>query len=142
MRKIDEDVCKVLRDIGFDEEEIEKAFNINENLKYVLDTDVQKVIEFLKQYKLTEKEIAEISKNNPWLLTENFQRMRILEEYYKKIGIEEINELLKKYPIAMSINPAKLKQFIEDKLEAGIESSEVKQILMNQYDKYFKLGQI
>ena len=83
MRYEDRDVYEELLKIGLTEEDIDKQFEINVDLKVVLGTDIKQEIEFLKQYNLTEEDIAEISRKNPWILTEDFQRIRFLEKYYK-----------------------------------------------------------
>ena len=60
MRYEDRDVYEELFKIGLTEEEIDKQFEINVDLKVVLGADIKQEIEFLKQYNLTEEDIAEI----------------------------------------------------------------------------------
>lgn len=139
MKYEDKDVYEELYKIGLKEDEINKQFEINKDLKVILGTDIIQEIKFLKKYGLTETEIAEISKENPWILTEDFTRMRYLERYYKELGIEQIGKLLKKQPISMSVNPKEVKDFIDKLINEGKSKEEIKEILFNEFEKYFKL---
>lgn len=139
MRYEDRDVYEELFKIGLTEEEIDKQFEINVDLKVVLGADIKQEIEFLKQYNLTEEDIAEISRKNPWILTEDFQRIRFLEKYYGEVDIKDLGELLKKQSISMSVNPKEVKDFIDKLTEEGKSKEEVRNILFNDFEKYFKL---
>ena len=139
MRYEDRDVYEELFKIGLTEEEIDKQFEINVDLKVVLGADIKQEIEFLKQYNLTEEDIAEISRKNPWILTEDFQRIRFLEKYYGEVDIKDLGELLKKQSISMSVNPKEVKDFIDKLTEEGKSKEEVRNILVNDFEKYFKL---
>ena len=139
MRYEDRDVYEELFKIGLTEEEIDKQFEINVDLKVVLGADIKQEIEFLKQYNLTEEDIAEISRKNPWILTEDFQRIRFLEKYYGEVDIKDLWELLKKQSISMSVNPKEVKDFIDKLTEEGKSKEEVRNILFNDFEKYFKL---
>ncbi len=139
MRYEDRDVYEELLKIGLTEEEIDKQFEINVDLKVVLGTDIKQEIEFLKQYNLTEEDIAEISRKNPWILTEDFQRIRFLEKYYGEVDIKDLGELFKKQSISMSVNPKEVKDFIDKLTEEGKSKEEVRNILFNDFEKYFKL---
>lgn len=139
MRAEDRDVYEALFKIGLTEDEIDKQFETNVDLKVVLGEDIRQEIDFLKQYNLTEEEIAEISRKNPWILTEDFQRMRFLEKYYAEVGINDLGKLLKKQPISMSVNPKNVKDFIDQLIEKGKAKEELKIILFNDFEKYFKL---
>lgn len=139
MRYEDRDVYEELLKIGLTEEEIDKQFEINVDLKVVLGTDIKQEIEFLKQYNLTEEDIAEISRKNPWILTEDFQRIRFLKKYYGEVDIKDLGELFKKQSISMSVNPKEVKDFIDKLTEEGKSKEEVRNILFNDFEKYFKL---
>ena len=139
MRYEDRDVYEELLKIGLTEEEIDKQFEINVDLKVVLGRDIKQEIEFLKQYNLTEEDIAEISRKNPWILTEDFQRIRFLEKYYGEVDIKDLGKLFKKQSISMSVNPKDVKDFIDKLTEEGKSKEEVRNILFNDFEKYFKL---
>ena len=132
-------VYKVLYKLGLTEDEAKKAFDTNTYLSKVLNTDVINVIRKFMKYGLTDKEIAEIAKQNPWMLTESFERMRYLEEYYKLVDITNYRELLIKQPIAMSINPKDLKDLIEKQKGERKSNDEIKEILLNNFTDYLSL---
>ena len=136
---INDDVYQVLYKIGLNEDEIKELFQKNIDLSTVLDEDVTQMIEFYKTYGLSEQEIADIERKNPWFLTESFARIRYLEEDYKRVGIEEIGELLRKHPIAMSINPMHLYDMINKNLGEGREINEIKEMIVKDYEKYFSI---
>jgi len=139
MNEEDKKICEKLIQIGMTEEQIENAFKINSNLKKVLDIDVVQVMIFLiKNYNLTQKEIAYVASENPWILTESFERMRYLEESYTKLGIE-IKELLTKQPISMNLNPKALDDFIQELKNENKTDEEIKQIILNELNEYFSI---
>lgn len=135
----EDDVYKVLYKLGLTKDETKKAFEKNTYLSKVLNTDVIDVIRKFMKYGLTDKEIAEIAKQNPWMLTESFERMRYLEEYYKLVDITDYRELLIKQPIAMSINPKDLKDLIQKLQTEGKSNDEIKEILLNIFTDYLSL---
>ncbi|MBR6689321.1 MAG: hypothetical protein IKL68_04830 [Clostridia bacterium] len=139
MNEEDKKICEKLIQIGMTEEQIENAFKTNTNLKKVLDIDVVRVMIFLiKNYNLTEQEVAKIASENPWILTESFERMRYLEESYTKLGIE-IKELLIKQPIAISLNPKLVDNFIQELKNENKTDEEIKQIILNELNEYFSI---
>ena len=139
MNDFDKEIHEVLNKIGLDETDIEKIYEVNTNINFVLAEDIEDVIKYLKNYGLEDENIAEIAKKNPWILTESFERMRYLEKYYEEVGLTEFGELLKRHPIAMSINPAKVKKFIVNMTADGKSKEELKELLLTEYDKYLSL---
>ncbi len=139
MNDFDKEIYEVLNKIGLDETEIENIYEVNTNINFVLDEDIEEVIKYLKNYGLEDENIAEIAKQNPWILTESFERMKYLEKYYEKVGLTEFGELLKRHPIAMSINPAKVKKVIANMTADGKSKEEIKELLLTEYDKYLSL---
>lgn len=139
MNDFDKEIHEVLNKIGLDESEIEKIYEVNTNINFVLAEDIEEVIKYLKNYTLEDENIAEIAKQNPWIVTESFERMRYLEKYYEEVGLIEFGELLKRHPIAMSINPAKVKKFIANMTVDGKSKEEIKELLLTEYDKYLSL---
>ena len=138
MDEINEKRIAVLKKLGMTKEEIEHAYEVNKNLQRVLDIDIKQVIVFLyKNYGLESEEICRIAVSNPWILTESFERMRYLEESYKGVGIENIGELLIKMPIALSLNPKVLDEFIENLKKENKTNEEIKEVILNTLDEYF-----
>ena len=63
-------------------EEIDKAVETNIYLKKVIASDVNQVIKKFEDFGLEDKEIAEIAKKNPWMLTESFERIKYLKDVW------------------------------------------------------------
>lgn len=120
-------------------EEIDKAVETNIYLKKVIASDVNQVIKKFEDFGLEDKEIAEIAKKNPWMLTESFERIKYLKEYYKLVDLTEYRELLLKQPIAMSVNPIKVKELIEEFKQEGKTDEEIRNILINDFTKHISL---
>ena len=139
MNEEDKKICKELIKIEMTEEQIENAFKTNTNLNKVLDIDVMQVILFLiKNYNLTQQEIANVASENPWILTESFERMRYLEESYSNLGID-IKELLTKQPIAMSLNPKAVEDFIQQLKNENKTNEEIQEVLLNELNEHFSI---
>ena len=120
-------------------EEIDKAVETNIYLKKVIASDVNQVIKKFEDFGLEDEEIAEIAKKNPWMLTESFERIKYLKEYYKLVDLTEYRELLLKQPIAMSVNPIKVKELIEEFKQEGKTDEEIRNILINDFTKHISL---
>ncbi len=120
-------------------EEIDKAVETNIYIKKVIAPDIYQVIKKFEGFGLSDDEIAEISKQNPWMLTESFERIKYLKEFYGLVDLTEYRELLIKQPIAMSVNPIKVKELIEEFQEEGKTNEEIRSILINDFTKYISL---
>lgn len=120
-------------------EEIDKAVETNIYLKKVIAPDVYQVIKKFESFGLEDSEIAQIAKQNPWMLTESFERIKYLKEFYGLVDLIEYRELLIKQPIAMSINPIEVKELIEKFQTEGKTNEEIKNILINDFTKYITL---
>ena len=73
------------------------------------------------------------------MLTESFERIKYLKEFYGLVDLIEYRELLIKQPIAMSINPIEVKELIEKFQTDGKTNEEIKNILINDFTKYITL---
>lgn len=120
-------------------EEIDKAVETNIYLKKVIAPDVYQVIKKFEEFGLKDEEISEIAKQNPWMLTESFERIKYLKEFYGLVDLIEYRELLIKQPIAMSINPIEVKELIEKFQTEGKTNEEIKNTLINDFTKYISL---
>ncbi len=125
--------------LGLSKEEIDKTVETNVYLKKVIASDVYQVIKKFEEFGLEDKEIAEIAKQNPWMLTESFERIDYLEKFYKLAGLTEYKELLIKQPIAMSVNPIEVKKLIEKLQEQGKTNEIIREILINKFTEYLSL---
>ena len=120
-------------------EEIDKAIETNVYLKKVIASDVYQVIKKFESFGLEDSEIAQIAKQNPWMLTESFERIKYLKEFYGLVDLIEYRELLIKQPIAMSINPIEVKELIEKFQTEGKTNEEIRNILINNFTEHISL---
>lgn len=125
--------------LNLSKEEIDKAVETNVYLKKVIAPDVFKVIKKFEEFGLEGKEIAEIAKQNPWMLTESFERINYLKKFYKLVELTDYKELLKKQPISMSVNPIEVKELIEQLQQEGKTNEEIRNILINNFTEYISL---
>lgn len=105
--------------LNLSKEEIDQAVETNIYLKKVIAPDVYQVIKKFESFGLEDSEIAQIAKQNPWMLTESFERIKYLKRIYKLAELTEYKELLINQPIAMSVNPIEVKELIEKLQEQG-----------------------
>ena len=125
--------------LNLSKEEIDKAVETNIYLKKVIAPDVYQVIKKFEEFGLEDKEIAEIAKQNPWMLTESFERINYLKKFYKLAELTDYKELLIKQPIAMSVNPIEVKELIERFKEQGKTNQEIRNILINNFTEHISL---
>jgi len=125
--------------LNLSKEEIDKAVETNIYLKKVIVPDVFQVIKKFEEFGLEDKEIAEIARQNPWMLTESFERINYLKKFYKLAELTDYKELLIKQPIAMSVNPIEVKGLIEKLQEQGKTNKEIRNILINNFTEHISL---
>ena len=83
--------------------------------------------------------MSKIAIENPYFLTENFERIRYIEKFLRMVDITDIRWMAVNHPISMSQNPIDIKNCIEEKRADGKKDDERKEILMNDFEKYFTL---
>ena len=125
--------------LNLSKKEIDKVVETNIYLKKVIASDVFQVIKKFEEFGLEDKEISEIAKQNPWMLTESFERINYLKKFYKLAELTDYKELLIKQPIAMSVNPIEVKELIEKLQEQGKTNEEIRNILINNFTEYISL---
>jgi len=125
--------------LNLSKEEIDKAVETNIYLKKVIAPDVFQVIKKFEEFGLEDKDIAEIAKQNPWMLTESFERINYLKKFYKLAELTDYKELLIKQPIAMSVNPIEVKELIERFQQQGKTNEEIRNILINNFTEHISL---
>lgn len=125
--------------LNLSKEEIDQAVETNIYLKKVIAPDVYQVIKKFESFGLEDSEIAQIAKQNPWMLTESFERIKYLKEFYGLVDLIEYRELLIKQPIAMSINPIEVKELIEKFQTEGKTNEEIRNILINNFTEHISL---
>lgn len=140
MRIEDKDVYEIIeKRLNLAESQIDVLFEKNKFLKQVIAMDIIDLIIFFEEYGLTEEEIAKISIENPYFLTESFERIKYIEKYLNLVDITDIKWMAIHHPISMSQNPMDIKNFIENNIKDGKTNQEIKDILMNDFEKYFTL---
>lgn len=134
-------VYKLLYNLGLEDNEIEEIYKVNVYLSKVLASDVLQLLKYFEEQGLNVEEIIEVSIKNPWVLTEDFQRLRWLEKVYSSIGIEKekYKELIIKYPISISLNPVDVEKKIDELEAEGMTKEEIKEKLFAEFDNYFEL---
>lgn len=125
--------------LNLSKEEIDKVVETNIYLKKVIASDVLQVIKKFEEFGLKDKEISEIAKQNPWMLTESFERINYLKKFYKLAELTDYKELLIKQPIAMSVNPIEVKGLIEKLQKQGKTNEEIRNILINNFTEHISL---
>ena len=125
--------------LGLNKEEINQIIQVNTYLKKVIASDVLEVINVFQDFGLKDIEIAEIAKQNPWMLTESFERISYLKKFYNLVDLTDYRELLIKQPIAMSVNPIEVKELIEKLQQQGKTNEEIRNILINNFTEYILL---
>jgi hypothetical protein len=125
--------------LNLSKKEIDKVVETNIYLKKVIASDVFQVIKKFEEFGLEDKEISEIAKQNPWMLTESFERINYLKKFYKLAELTDYKELLIKQPIAMSVNPIEVKELIEKLQEQRKTNEEIRNILINNFTEYISL---
>ena len=140
MRIEDKDVYEIIeKRLNLAESQIDALFEKNKFLKQVIAMDIIDLIIFFEENGLTEEEIAKISIENPYFLTESFERIKYIEKYLNLVDITDIKWMAIHHPISMSQNPMDIKNFIENNIKDGKTNQEIKDILMNDFEKYFTL---
>lgn len=134
-------VYRLLYNLGLEDNEIQEICKVNIYLSKVLASDVLQLLEYLENQGLNVEEIMEVSIKNPWVLTENFQRLRWLEKVYSSIGIdgEKYKELIVKYPISISLNPVDVENKIKELEMEGMTKEEIQEKFFMEFDNYFEL---
>ena len=125
--------------LNLSKEEIDQAVETNIYLKKVIAPDVYQVIKKFESFGLEDSEIAQIARQNPWMLTESFERIKYLKEFYGLVDLTEYKELLIKQPIAMSVNPIEVKELIEKLQKQGKTNEEIRNILINNFTEHISL---
>ena len=140
MRAEDKDVYEIIeKRLKLTEKQIDEMFAKNNFLKQVMAIDIINLIIFFEGYGITEEEMTKIAIENPYFLTESFERVKYIEKFLKMVDITDIRWMAVNHPISMSQNPIDIKNFIEEKRVEGKKDDEIKEILMNDFEKYFTL---
>lgn len=140
MRENNEDIYEVIENkLGLTESQIDTLFEQNKFLNNVIVGDILQEIRFFEGFGITREELAKISLKNPWILTESFERVRYIEKFLKLVDITDIKRMAVNHPILMSVNPITIKEFIEKNRNDGKTDEDIRNLIMNDFEKYFKV---
>jgi len=138
--KIDE-IDIYLNKFGLDSDEIFSVKSRNKYLKITLTEEIDEVLIFLqRQCKLNKSDIRSLVINNPFILTESMQRIRLLDSIYKKIGFnsKDYKRYLNSYDKAFSLNPRVVFEKIEKLAKSGKDKNDIKNIIIdNSYSLFY-----
>ena len=84
------------------------------------------------------EELSQIALKNEWILTESFERVRYIQKFLGMVDITDIRWMAVNHPISMSVNPITIKDFIEQNRAEGKSDEEIRNLIMNDFEKYFK----
>jgi len=108
-----ENIFDYLKEYGFNKEDIYSFQNINDKLYFVDITLIINNIKFFENKGLSNTEIINIIKDNPYLLTIGTKKKEMLDNIYNSIfNKEELKTLIIKYPDTYIENPLELEERI------------------------------
>lgn len=131
MDKNDE-VYILLQKIGLTDEEIQEAVRVNRFLTKVIDTDIKKRLIWLSRYNIGLDKVKDLIKENPFIIIEDFSRIKMIEDMYKSVGLEnkDIKQVILSNPHSFSIDPIDLKRYIEGKKQNNISNEDIKKDIL------------
>ena len=140
MKAEDKTVYEIIEnELNLTEKEIDGLFEKNSFLKFVLPVDIAQLILFFEKFGITKEEMKDISLKNPYFLTENFERVRYIEQYLKLVNITDFRWMVVNHPIVISQNPFDIKNFIEENRKNGKDDEEIKKTLEEDFEEYFTI---
>lgn len=139
MKENNKDIYEVIeKELGLTESQIDTLFEKNNFLNYVIKGDILQVIRFFESFGITREELAQIALKNQWILTESFERVTYIQKFLAIVEITDIRWMAINHPISMSVNPITIKNFIEENREKGKTDEEIRNLIKNDFEKYFK----
>lgn len=139
MRSEDRKIYEIIeKEMKLSEKEIDEIFEKNKYLKVIIPLDLVQLMIFFEKYGITREEMGQIAKKNPYFLTESFERIRYIEKFLNLVGITDIRWMAVNHPTSMSINPIKIKDFINKNRAENKSDEEIKKMIMDDYEKYFE----
>ena len=139
MKENNKDIYEIIENkLGLTESQIDTLFEKNKFLEMVIPGDILQVIRFFEGFGITREELSQIALKNEWILTESFERVRYIQKFLGMVDITDIRWMAVNHPISMSVNPITIKDFIEQNRAEGKSDKEIRNLIMNDFEKYFK----
>lgn len=108
-----ENIFDYLKEYGFNKEDIYSFQEVNDKLYSVDITLITTNIKFFEDKGLSCKEVIDIIKDNPYLLTIGTKKKVMLDNIYNNIFTkDELKNLIIKYPDTYIVNPIDLDEVI------------------------------
>ena len=129
-----EEVYDYLREYGFSKEEVNNFQDENEEMFFTNLEEIEKNINFLINKELSKKEILEVVKKDPYMLTVKNNRLDYLEKVYNnilKLNAEEIHKLIITNPDAYIISPIELEKIINYLKDKNFTIEKIKEFILN-----------
>ena len=127
-----ENIFDYLKEYGFNKEDIYSFQNENDKLYFVDITLVTTNIKFLEDKGLSNKEVINVIKNNPYLLTIGSNKKNILDNIYNNLfNKEELKNLIINYPNTYIINPLELEKIITYLSNNGYIKENIKELFLS-----------
>lgn len=140
MKSEDKKVYEIIeKNLNLTEQQLDEMFETNKYLSQIMPQDILQQIMFYEKLGINKENIAKVALQNPWFLTESFERIRYIQSYLAIVGITDLNWMAINHPISLSVNPITIKDFIEDKRLQGKTDEQIKEDIMNNFEQYFSL---
>ena len=110
---------------GFSIEDINILMDTNEDISLVSDSDVNKIIDLLKNNDCSDDTIKNAFLCNPFIITNNILDINKLINKLKELGFKNINLLLDSNPYILNKSDKELEKLYNKKKEEGLEKAEI-----------------
>ena len=127
------DLVEYLNTFGLDNEDIESIKTRNSYFTLTLKEDAEEVFNFLLgSCKLNKNEIRHIVLNNPLILNESTERLKLLDTMYKELGLKgnDYKKYLVSFDKAFSLNPKDVYSKVASLAGVGKNRKEIKEMIL------------
>ena len=129
-----EEVYDYLREYGLSKEELTSFEKENENMFFTNLVEVNKNIDFLINKGLAKKEIINVFKNNPFMITVKNNRLEALDKIYiddLKFDINSLKTLIINNPETYTTSPIELEKNINYLKEHNCTMEVIRNFIIN-----------
>lgn len=136
-----EEVYRILNNLGLDDEEIESINKRNKMLESSVADEISDVVDFFKvKCDFDNDDMARLIIKNPFILNENFDRISVLEKFYSNLGFskEEYKMYLTNFSKAFSLNPKDVAEEVTKLLSDGNNMEYIKYLMIKRPNQIFR----